>query len=340
FLAGAQSNGVENETAKEIWDQLAAFAGFGFCKSHAAAFALLAYQTLYLKAHYPAEYFCALLNHQPLGFYPPEVLVGDARRRGVDVLGPDVNRSLETCTLEVGERGAGNQGIGNSGVGIRLGLGYVRGLGEAWQGRIVERRGAASFRDLVDFCRRTRLPRPVVENLVRAGALDAFGRRRDLLWALGGLDYREEGLDLAVPVAPVALPPLADAERLAWEYELLGLAPGAHVMELYREALRKQGVLTSRELARRRAGARVRVAGWAVVRQRPPTARGMLFVTLEDEEGLANLVVRRDVYDRYRDALRNAPLLWVEGQVQREGEAVSVLVHRAAALVPNSRSAR
>jgi error-prone DNA polymerase len=332
FLAGAGANGLDEATAVEIWGQLAGFAGFGFCKSHAAAFALLAYQTLYLKAHYPAEYFCALLNHQPLGFYPPEVLVGDARRHGVAVRGPDVNRSLEVCVLEAGNRGSGNQVSGNREMGIRLGLGYVQGLGDAWRGRIVERRGERPFRDLADFCRRTRLPRPVVGNLIRAGVMDGFGARRDLLWALGALVYQEDGLDLDVLLVAVDLPALGDAERMAWEYELLGLAPGAHVMELYREALRQQGVLTSRELASRRDRERVRVAGWAVVRQRPPTAGGILFVSLEDEEGLINLVVRPDVYERYRDALRNAPLLWAEGRVQRDGEAISVLAYRAAAL--------
>jgi error-prone DNA polymerase len=359
FMGGARANGVDEATAAEVFRQLAAFAGFGFCKSHAAAFALVAYQTLYLKAHYPAEFYCALLNHQPLGFYPPEVIAGDARRHGVPILRPDANRSQAPCTLE--SACPGGQ------VGIRLGLRYVRGLGEAWQERIVQRRGDVPYRDLADFCRRTRLPRAVVENLIRAGALDDLGSqkhkmgeglptepaqpapdatpvrdprrtqsnnrtRRDLLWALGGLVYHEEGLDIEVPVAPVALPALGHAERLAWEYELMGMAPGEHLMVLYREALRAAGVLTSAQLAGRRNGERVRVAGWAVVRQRPPTAKGHLFITLEDEEGLANLIVRPGVYEQYRDVLRNAPLLWIEGRLQREGHAISVLVYRAAAL--------
>jgi error-prone DNA polymerase len=328
FLAGAGANGLDPEEALAIWQQLAAFAGFGFCKSHAAAFALVAYQTLYLKAHYPVEYVCALLNHQPLGFYPPEVLLGDARRHGVTVLGPDVNASQAKCTLE----GAPPTWA------IRLGLGYVHGLGETWQARIVERRGEAPYRDLSDLCRRTRLPRPVVENLVRAGAVDGFGNgyalrtRRDLLWALGGLIYQEDGLDIEVPLEAVRLPPLGDAERMAWEYELLGLAPGDQVMSLYRDRLQAHGVLASRQLAGGRDGQRVQVAGWAVVRQRPPTAKGHLFITLEDEEGLVNLIVRPAVYERYREALRNAPLLWVEGRLQRQGAATSVLVYRAAAL--------
>jgi len=320
FLAGARANGLEDPVAEQIWQQLQGFAGFGFCKSHAAAFALLAYQTLYLKAYYPAEYYCALLNHQPMGFYPPEVIAGDARHHGVPVLPPDVNLSQAACILE-------------SSKGLRLGLRYVHGLGEVWQERIVERRAKRPYRDLADFCRCTRLPRSLVENLIRSGAMDGLGRRRrDLLWSLGGLAYQEEGLGIEVPVVPASLPALDGAERMAWEHEILGMVPGDHVMSLYREALRAQRVLSSSELWSRQDGERVRVAGWAVVRQRPPTAKGHLFITLEDEEGLVNLIVRPDVYERYRDALRNTPLLWVEGRLQREGQALSVLVYRAGAV--------
>jgi error-prone DNA polymerase len=139
-------------------------------------------------------------------------------------------------------------------------------------------------------------------------------------------------LDLDLPIEPATLPSLEDAERLAWEYELLGMSPGDQVMALYREALQAQGVIDSRTLQGRSDGDLVRVAGWAVVRQRPPTAKGHLFVTLEDEEGLMNLIVRPDVYERYRAALRDAPLLWVEGRLQREGQALSILVKRAATL--------
>jgi error-prone DNA polymerase len=323
FLAGAQGYGVDEATAGEVWQQLAGFAGFGFCKSHAAAFALVAYQTLYLKAYFPAEFYCALLNHQPMGFYPAEVLAGDAQRHGVPILRTDINRSQATCTLE----------RNGSSLAVRLGLRYVHGLGEAWQTRLIERRGDRPFKDLWSFCQRARLPRPVVENLIRAGAMDGLGKiRRDLLWELGGLVYQEEGLDIKVPVEAVELPALSQAERLAWEYELMGLAPGDHVMGLYREALQAEGVLSSGELQSRRDGQTVRLAGWPVVRQRPPTAKGYVFITLEDEEGLVNLIVRPRIYERYREALRNAPLLWVEGRLQREGQALSVLVYSAAAL--------
>jgi error-prone DNA polymerase len=337
FMERAKTQGVKEETAAEVFRQLAAFSGFGFCKSHAAAFALVAYQTLFLKAHYPAAFYCAILNHQPMGFYAPEVLVGDARRHGVAVLPPDINFSQEACTLESGKKRtlalAGSTKVVDSGRAVRLGLRYVHGLGEARQMRIVQQRGALSFRDLRDFCQRTRLPRAVVRNLIRAGALDSLQRtRRDFLWELGGLIYGEDELGMEVPVESVALPSLDQAERMGWEYELMGLVPDDHVMSLYRGMLERRGVATTYELASRHDGDKVRVAGKVVVRQRPPSAKGFLFITLEDEVGLANLVVRPKTYDKYQAALRNSPLLLVEGHLQREGEAFSVMVHSATGL--------
>ena len=330
FIAGARANGVDEATAVEVFRQLAAFAEFGFCKSHAAAFALVAYQTLHLKLYFAPEFYCALLNHQPMGFYSPEVLQGDARRHGVPVLGPDVNRSQDECTLESAETAQDPQ---PKPLCIRLGLRYVQGLGKTWLERIIERRGEHLYQGLPDLCRRTCLPRSVVGNLIRAGAMDSFGQtRRDLLWELGGLEYREEELDIEVPVEAVALPALSRKERLGWEYELLGLAPGEHVMQLYRGRLQKRGVVTSSDLEDLPDGRTVQVAGLSVIRQRPPTAKGHVFITLEDEHGLVNLIVRPAVYARYHDALRNAPLLWAEGRLQREGRAISVLVYRAAAL--------
>jgi error-prone DNA polymerase len=341
FVQGALANGVDKETAEEIFRQLAGFAGFGFCKSHAAAFALVGYQTLYLKAHYAAEFFCALLNNQPMGFYAPEVLVGDARRHGVPVYHPDINVSQDKCTLEPAEaadapetgRTQDETEVGRRPLAIRLGLRYVHGLGEAWRGRIIEQRGESSFDSLRDLCRRTLLPRDVVENLIRSGSLDSLGQtRRDLLWELGGLDYREQGLDIELVVEPVTLPTLHEKERLGWEYELLGMAPGDHIMRLYRDRLRKEGVLRSKELEERRDGEIVKVAGMVAVRQRPPTAKGHVFITLEDEDGLINLIIRPQVYERHRDTLRNRPLLLVAGRLQREGQAMSVLVQSAAGI--------
>jgi error-prone DNA polymerase len=343
FLAGARDNGVADEAAAEVFAQLSAFSGYGFCKSHAAAFALVAYQTLTLKAHYPAAFFCALLNHQPMGFYTPDVLIGDAKRHGVPILRPDVNRSEVRCTLEAANKKGpalptplvlrGALRSRGEGIAVRLGLRYVHGLGEAGQARLVERREGRPFRDLHDLCRRTRLPKAVIENLIRAGALDSLGRaRRDLLWELGPLAYPEDGLDLEELVQQVTLPELSRLERLLWEYELLGLAPDDHVLSIYRERLRERGVLSSDELSARRDGETVLVAGLVVVRQRPPSAKGHVFLTLEDEEGLVNLIIRPKVYARYRDAMRGAPLLVACGRLQCEGEAISVLVHRVVPL--------
>jgi error-prone DNA polymerase len=251
------------------------------------------------------------------------VVIQDAQRHGVPVLRPDVNHSQAACTLE----------YDGTSQAVRLGLRYVHGLGEAWQTRIVARRADRSFPHLRDFCRRTGLPKAVVENLIRAGALESLGQaRRDMLWELGGLVYQEEDLAIEVPVEMVPLPALDRAERLAWEYELLGLAPGDHVMGLYREEMEARAIFRSSELKDREDGQIVRVAGFAIVRQRPPTAKGHVFITLEDEEGLVNLIVRPRIFEQYRDALRNAPLLWAEGRLQREGRAMSVLVYRAGAL--------
>lgn len=330
FIDGARANGLTEETANDIFRQLAAFAAFGFCKSHAAAFALVAYQTLYLKAYYTPAFFCALLNHQPMGFYRPKVLIGDAKRHGVRILPPDVNHSNSKCTLEACP--PSSTAPSGHALAIRLGLLYVQSVGEAWCSHIVEQR-RTPYRDLNDFCKRTRLPRKMVENLIRAGALDSLRQpRRDLLWELGGLHYHEQELDIDIPIHRVALPELKHTERLGWEYELLGLAPGEHVMQLYRDRLRAAGVLSSAELDECRDGQAVRVAGMPVVRQRPPTAKGHAFITLEDEDGLMNLVIRPAVFEQYEQTIRNAPLLWAEGRLQREGLVTNIVVSRVAPL--------
>ena len=179
---------------------------------------------------------------------------------------------------------------------------------------------------LADFCRRTRLPRPLVGDLIRAGALDGCGApRRQLLWTLGGLHYTEEAL-IEAPDTPADLPDLTEREAMAWDTELLGLSPDDHPLRLWRARLQSQGVLSAAELAAQPAGKLVKVAGMVVVRQAPPTAKGHLFITLEDETGLVNLIFRPDLYERERAALHRATLLMAEGRLQREGAALSVLV--------------
>jgi error-prone DNA polymerase len=317
FVAGAQARGIDEATAAAIFEQLAGFACYGFCKSHAASFALIAYQSMYLKRYQAPAFYCALFNQQPMGFYSAEVIAGDARRHGVALLPPVINRSEWRHVLEQdeGKRWA-----------IRTGLQAVHGLGEQAGARIVAARAEGLFTDLVDCCRRTRLERDVVSNLIRAGVLDEFGARRDLLWQLGDVDLRPDELPLTLASIAAELPPLDALEETAWEYELLGLSPAGQVMRHYRGDLRKAGILSTWQVKQARPGQRVRVAGMVVVRQRPGTAKGILFMSLEDESGLLDLVVKPPVYARLRTVLRGQPLLLVEGVVQRAERAASLLV--------------
>jgi error-prone DNA polymerase len=319
FLDGAGASGVPEPVAEAVFAQLRAFGGYSFPKSHAAAFAVLVYQSAWLKRYYPAALLCAILNNEPMGFWSPAVLAGDARRHGIPILPVDIHRSRARCAVENGA--------------IRLGLSYVHGLGEAGTARLEAARQAKPFGSLADFCRRTRLARGIVENLVRAGALDGWGiLRRQLLWELGKLRYQAEELDLTFPDDGVELPPLSRAEALADEVEVLGLSTGEHVMALYRPWLAKHGILGSREMEASADGQRVQVAGLVVVHQAPPTAKGYHFVTLEDSEGLINVVVRPAVYAQYRRTLHTAPLLIVEGVVQRTDGVSNLLALRVTAL--------
>jgi error-prone DNA polymerase len=312
FVRGALANGLDEETAHGVFDQLAGFAEFGFCKSHAAAFARTAYETMYLKAHYPAEFYCALLNAQPMGFYSPAVVVGDAKRHGVRILPVDVNRSVARCIVEDGH--------------LRLGFSYVDGLGEASLEILEEARGDGPYYSLRDFCQRTRLARRVVENLIMVGAMDGWGKaRRELVWELGGISYGEGEMDLSPPLEEIDLPQLSPDEEIRMEYGILGLPVGDQMTALYRPRLERLGVLRSGELDRKRNGEKVRVAGLVVVRQRPPTAKGFVFITLEDEDGLMNVIVRPDVYQRYYKVLRNCFLLIVEGTIQKQPGILNVL---------------
>jgi len=319
FVAGAAAQGIAEETAQTMFDKLAGFASYGFCKSHAASFARLAYETLYLRARYPAEYYCALFNAQPMGFYAPRVLAGDARRHGVMILRMDVNRSDGRCSVEGGA--------------IRLGLQYADGLGETGAARVVDARAGGPYRGLTDFCRRTRLPRRVVERLILGGAMDAWGReRRNLIWELGRVQYVEEGFEVEMPDDAPALEPMTEEEAMLQEYGATGLAAGGQMMELYREALAARGVVTSAELERVRNGQMVQVAGLVVVRQSPGTAKGFVFLTLEDETGLINLIVRPDVFQAQKAVWARSLVVLAEGRVQRAHGRVDVLAEQGEAV--------
>jgi error-prone DNA polymerase len=320
FLQGALANGIEQATAEEIFRQLEGFASYGFCKSHAASFALIAYQTLYLKRYHAPEFYCALLNQQPMGFYSSEVIIGDAKRHGVDLLPPDINRSDWKYLLEA---------MPNGKRALRMGLQATLGLGgQGWE-RIQAARSQTKFGGLRDFCERARLPQPTVSNLIRAGLLDAFGPRRQLLWELGEIDYRPEELARVLPVMDADLPALEEGEQTLWEYELLGLSPNGQILRHYRPALQRAGVLDTAQVKVQPDGQWVRIGGMAAVKQRPATAKGMVFISLEDEAGLLDVVVRPNVYEKFRPLLRHRLFLLVEGTVQKASGAISVLVTRA-----------
>jgi len=314
FVAGARARGVSEATASAVFGQLEAFGGYSFPKSHAAAFAVIVYQSAYLKRYHPAALLVGLLNNQPMGFWPPAVLVRDARRHGVRVTPLDIQASEARCTLEGGA--------------VRLGLNYVAGLGEAGVERILTARRARPFADLADLCRRTRLPKPLVETLILAGACDGWGvERRQLVWQLGTLRYEADELDLPIPGSPVELPPLSAGEQQALQMALLGVSTGEHVLARWREALTARGYTGSTSLGQLPAGQRAKVAGTVVVHQAPPAAKGYHFLTLEDEEGFINVIIRPHLVPLYRER-RTGRLLTVEGIVQREGEVVNLVATR------------
>jgi error-prone DNA polymerase len=315
FLEGAQAKGVEQAIAGAVFDTLRAFGGYSFPKSHAAAFAVLVYQSAWLKRYHPQAFYAALLNNQPMGFWSPAVIVNDAKRHGIKVLPVQVNVSSGKCTVE--------------GEAIRLGYNYVKGFGEAAIERVLSARENAEFTGLMDFCKRTQLPQVLVENLILAGAMDGWKKtRRKLIWELGKLDYRADTLDLTYTEDEVSFPAVSPLEVIGIEYAMLGLSLREHPMAFYRSHLDAQGILGSRQLSRCRDGQEVRVAGMVVVHQSPPTAKDHHFITLDDEDDFINIIIRPKVYDRYRRILRESPLLMVDGIVQHQGQVVNVLASR------------
>lgn len=319
FIQGAAEQGVASDIAEETFDRLRAFAGYSFPKSHAAAFAVLVYQSAWLKRYYASAFYAALLNHQPMGFWSPAVIVGDARRHGLTILPVDIHRSSGTC--EAGE---------NS---LRLGLNYVKGFGDASIRRVLEARLAGPFVNLLDFCRRTRLPQRLVENLILVGAFDAWGiPRRKLLWELGKLRYQIDDLDLVYADDEVALPRLTAVEQFAFERSLLNVSIDSHPLAFYREWLDRQGIASSADVCEQPPGASVRLAGLVVVHQAPPSAKGVHFLTLEDEFGLIDVILRPEVYERFRRVLHGADLVVVGGTLQRREAVVNIVASQVRAL--------
>jgi error-prone DNA polymerase len=328
FVAGAAGNGVDAETSNRVYDKLAAFSGFGFPKSHAAAFALLAYQSTWLRRYHPAEFLCALLNAQPMGFYPPASLVRDGQRRGVRVLPPDINESEATCSIEEDS--------------VRVGIGYVQGVGGPEAEAIA---AAQPYSDVLDLARRAPVDRGALQALVESGACDCLGEtRRALLWQLGlasrprsaGGGNRQLTLPLEPTVETPDFPAQTEWERMLADYRATGLSVGPHPLELLRPHLLGK-VLSTMEVAAVPDRAPAAIAGLAIARQRPSTAKGIVFMLLEDEFGMVNLVVQPGVYERFRALVRSEPLLLVRGRVERSGRNLNVLVSELESLAPLAR---
>jgi error-prone DNA polymerase len=329
FVEGCRTNGIDEPLANTIYDKVAGFAGFGFPKSHAAAFALLAYQSAWLRRNYPAEFLCALMNAQPMGFYPPSSLVRDAQRRGVEVLPPHINRSCAECDLEDGA--------------VRVGLAYVQSVGEEDAKAVV---ALQPYADLGELARKAPVKKDVLEALVLAGACDEWGPRRESLWRLG-VTSRGEAVaggnrQLALPLEPTSeipeLPEQTPWERMLADYKHTSLSVGVHPLQLLRPHL-PAGVATSAELPDLPHGSLVQVAGMAIARQRPATANGIVFMLLEDEHGQSNLIIPAKVYDEHRAIVRGEPLILARGKLERSDRNINLLVSSLESLGPLAREA-
>jgi error-prone DNA polymerase len=336
FVDGALAKGVGEELAHMVYDKLVAFSGFGFPKSHSAAFGLLAYQSAWLRHHYGPEFLAALLNAQPMGFYPPATLVRDAQRHGIETRPPDVNASGAGCHIEDGA--------------VRVGLKYVTGVGEDDAETVVAERDAnGPYTSIRALAQRAPISNDELRALVESGACDSFGlARRELLWQLGlvprpatvpgsGGEEKQLALPLEATVATPELPEPTTWERMLADYRTTSISVGVHPLELMRPHL-PAGTLSTDELAEQPNNANVAVAGMVVARQRPSTANGVVFMLLEDEYAQINLIVPPQVYDRYRGVVRGEPLLLARGRFEHSDRNRNVLVRELVSLGPLARA--
>jgi error-prone DNA polymerase len=312
FVEGAKNQGIQKELAIKIFDHICGFAEFGFCKSHAASFAILCYRSAYLKRYYPAEFYCALLNNQPMGFYDPEVITGDAKRHGIGVLPVDINRSTWKCSLEDGL--------------LRTGFMYVKKIGEEKCERILKARESRFFDSLQDFVNRTKIDNEALQNLIAVGAFETLRRsRRQLLWEAGTLP-NNGALNIvnADSGKGLPIPEMSCAEETITDYTFQGFSASHHIMELYRKRLNLLKAIKSSALAHYRSGSRILIGGFTVCIQMPPTARGFAFITLEDEDGLINIVVGPEEYRSYKTLIRLEPLLLIKGILEKKDGLINV----------------
>ncbi|HXG51450.1 MAG TPA: error-prone DNA polymerase, partial [candidate division Zixibacteria bacterium] len=323
LIGRMEAKGIAREFAERVFEQIRGFGEYGFPESHAASFALIAYATAWLKCHYPAEFACALLNAQPMGFYSPATVVEDARRHGVAVRRVDVNASEWHCTLEPCAESTG-------GFALRIGLRYVKGLSEPDGEKIVAARGGKAFASLEEFARRTGLHDGLLSALAEAGAFEGFhANRRASLWEARLLARRAgDSLRLAGAEPVPQFKELTALEEVDWDYRTMSHSARGHPLAQLRPVLAAQGLPDARTVAAMENGRRVRYAGMVICRQRPGTAGGVVFMTLEDETGFVNVILWERVFQRYAVLAKTASLLGVSGKLQVEGGVVHVVAER------------
>ena len=327
MVSAMVARGYEQAFAERCFNQIKGFGEYGFPESHAASFAHLVYVSSWLKCHYPATFACALINSQPMGFYAPAQLVRDAREHGVEVRPVDVNHSNWDCTLEPAEEA--------NGPALRLGLRLVDGLGEEDAEKLVAVRGNG-FADVHDLRRRSGLKPAALEKLAAADAFRSLALdRRQGLWEVKAIgpaerlplfdwaETREEG-----PDQHVALPDMPLSEHVVNDYQTLRLSLKAHPLHFLREKLAAERVVSCAQLRQSKDGAWVKIGGIVLVRQRPGSAKGVVFMTLEDETGVANTVVWAKTLERYRKVVMAAQLILIEGRVQRHEDIIHVVSAR------------
>lgn len=313
LVEGMIKNGIDKKAAGEIFDQLSAFADFGFAESHAASFALLVYVSAYLKVYYPAEFYCALLNAQPMGFYSPSSVIFEARRRGLRILPVDCTQSLWDCTVENGA--------------VRLGFRSIKKLGPKAKEQVERALEQGPFLSLSDFVYRTQLDRDALEQAAMVGLFRGFKlTRRQALWQLLAIFQRPpDELPLSTSEEEAVMPTMLASEAVLADFQGMDLTLGPHPMKLFRSTLTRQGIRAASDLETCAQGDVVKVSGIVIIRQQPGTAKGFLFLTLEDETGFINVVVKPDQKERFHREVVHTSALVVEGKVEREQGVINVI---------------
>ncbi|MFT3707347.1 MAG: error-prone DNA polymerase [Archangium sp.] len=346
FVEGSVSRGYSRDFAERCFDSFKGFSHYGFPESHSASFALIAYASSWLKKYYPAAFCASLLDSQPMGFYAPHTLVDDAKRHGVEPAAVDVNASTWECTLEPDPEleledyaAEPTGGVLPPQPILRLGFELVKGLREESARRIeAARTTGGTFESVADLALRTRIPRHELTRLALAGALNSICfNRRNALWDLHALGpFDEDDLFFGLPMVAdrADFPVMSSAERVAADFETVSLSLESHPVGLLREQLKRVGALQSSKLLETPSGRIVKVGGLIIVRQRPPTAKGFTFLSMEDEDGIANVIIEPSLFEKYRREITGTPLLLATGRVERSGKVVNLKVTHLQALVP------